>query len=258
MKQKATSNQETFEIGKKEKVAIVGYAPTSRGKAPFTDPEFEIWGVNELYLLIPKDEEGAPRLDVLFEIHDYQWLTQKERNPNHLKWLQENQKIPVFMVSHYDDIPMSFPYPKDEIVAEFGTYFTNSISWMIALAVKVGFKEIHIYGVDMATDTEYGGQRPSVEFFLGVAYGRGVKIFIPPQCDLLKCLHLYGFEDDMTTQVALKIKARKEWLANQAAQHEHNKTQAALAEAHMKGALEDAAYWEKSWLYPTDLRNEGG
>jgi hypothetical protein len=102
---------------------------------------------------------------------------------------------PVYMQQHWDIIPKSIPYPLEEITKSFGRYFTNSVSYMIALAIKQGYKEIGCWGVDMATASEYGPQRPSCEFFLGIAAGLGIKITIPDQADLLKTRFLYGFEE---------------------------------------------------------------
>jgi hypothetical protein len=42
-------------------------------------------------------------------------------------------------------------------------------------------------------NSEYGPQRPSCEYFLGIAVGLGIKIVIPKQMDLLKTKFLYGF-----------------------------------------------------------------
>ncbi len=58
---------------------------------------------------------------------------------------------PVYMQQHWDIVPKSVPYPLQDILSSFGRYFTNSVSYMIALAIKVGAKEIGCWGVDMAT-----------------------------------------------------------------------------------------------------------
>lgn len=105
---------------------------------------------------------------------------------------------PVWMQRKWEDIPKSEAYPLERVIKTFGTYFTNSVSYMIAMAIlqiKEGnYKgEIGLYGVDMATKSEYGPQRPSCEFFLGIAVGLGITITIPPQADLLKTRFLYGF-----------------------------------------------------------------
>jgi hypothetical protein len=226
------------EQNRKWKVAICGYAPSSRDLAPYDDDSYEIWGVNELYML-------NKRIDVLFEMHHYKFLTAKERNPNHLKWLQ-NAKIPIIMLQHYNDIPTSVPYPLGEIEKKFGTYWTNSISYMIALAVHLNFKQIDIYGIDMATQNqnngEYSMQRPSVEYFIGVAQGAGIKVVIPPQCDLLKTQFRYGYDQEMITAWNLKMIARKKELAQRKQGYQKAAENQIAAMHQMMGAIDNMNY----------------
>jgi len=173
----------------KDKIAIVGFGP-SREKCPFDDDTFEIWGMNEIY-------EKVPRLDILFELHDKRHMVESFRNTSHWEWLQSSP-IPIYMVKRFDDIPASVLYPFHEIVAEFGTYLTCQISEMVALAIYLNKKEIHLYGIDLfkgrGFGTEYTKQKASVEYFLGLAVGRGIKVYIPRESTLLKCSHVYGLE----------------------------------------------------------------
>ena len=62
------------------------------------------------------------------------------------------------------DIPESVPFPKEEMMKKYAIhmpngetrqYFTNSISWMTALAIEEGYTEIHYYGVHMCSVSEY-------------------------------------------------------------------------------------------------------
>ena len=144
------------EIKKKTKVAIVGFTGT-REQAPYNDPEFEIWTVNNLYRFVP-------RQDRIFELHTREQIAADLTHGVDGKTYVEEMaamKIPVYMQERYPDIPSSVKYPLDKMIEEFGiersninhkpdAYFTNSISFMIALAIYEGFKEIHVYGVDMA------------------------------------------------------------------------------------------------------------
>lgn len=225
----------------KKKIAIVGFAPSSINKAPYGDKSFEIWGVNELYKIVP-------RVDVLFELHDREFLASKDRNPQHLEWLRK-AKIPIFMQEHYEDIPQSIPYPKDAITKDFGRYFTNSISWMLALAIATGTEEIQLYGVDMATNEEYQHQRPSVEYFIGFARGRGIKVYIPSECDMLKCFYLYGYEDSQATQAMLKMKARVIELQQRIQGYQGESLAKRDAMNQMIGAADDVRYWQRCWSY---------
>jgi len=232
-------------VKQKKKVAIVGYAPSSRMLAPFDDEEFEIWGVNELYKIVP-------RVDVLFELHDRKWFRSKARNPKHLEWLQKS-KIPVITLEKFPDMPMSVRFPIEAVrkfLSPYDGYFTNSISYMIALAMLFDYDEIHIYGVDMATDEEYQSQRPSVEFYCGIAAGiykatGKCFLYVPPECDLMKTMYQYGYDDDKITSAKKKIEARKAELG--ARINEFN-NQARIAEGNlnvMRGAMDNTIYFER-------------
>ena len=189
------------EIKKRTKVAIVGFTGT-REQAPYDDPEFEIWTVNNLYRFVP-------RQDRIFELHTREQIAADLTHGVDGKTYVEEMaamKIPVYMQERYPDIPSSVKYPLDKMIEEFGiprsnvnhkpdAYFTNSISFMIALAIYEGFKEIHVYGVDLAIGVEYIEQRPSCEYYLGIAKGRGIKLFLPIESDLLKTRFIYGYDE---------------------------------------------------------------
>jgi hypothetical protein len=190
---------------KKKKVAIVGFAPHYE-KAPFDDPEFEIWTVNNLH-------EYVPRQDRIFQLHqEKEWLNFPEVHlldgKKHFEWLK-TCGIPVYMVRDFPEIPTCVVYPLEKMKEEFyvqrtdnsglrDSYFTNTISFALALAISEGFKEIHVYGVDMSVNEEYKMQKASCEYFLGIAQGRGIDVRLPPESDLLKARFVYGFEEEHT------------------------------------------------------------
>lgn len=79
----------------------------------------------------------------------------------------------------YAEIPKSEAFPIHEAVKEFGIpYFTNTICYMIAYAVLKGAKEIDIFGVNQAGSHEYLEEKGGVEYWIGVAVGRGIKVTI--------------------------------------------------------------------------------
>ena len=68
-------------------------------------------------------------------------------------------------------------YPIDDIIRFFGTdYFSNTVDYALALAIYRNFAEIGLYGVNMSNNTEYAYQKPGVEFWIGQAMGRGIKV----------------------------------------------------------------------------------
>jgi hypothetical protein len=190
----------------RDKVCIVGFAGSTRDQFPKDDPTMEIWGMNRLF-----DVPGVAlqHFTRWFQIHPRRWWDTEKRQKE-VAWLR-NLKIPVYLHEHYDDIPTSMAFPRADVEAAFNRYLpsipgsdairndgrpyhTTSVTWMIALALLEGFKEIHIYGVDMVTDEEYGYQRPACEFWLGLAAGLGVKTVIPADSALCTMEWLYGWE----------------------------------------------------------------
>ena len=139
----------------RKKVAIVGFAPSSMQdvRVFFGDPAWEIWSINQLYIAFPAIAEHTTRW---FQIHPRQEYDMAVRDLKHHQWMAEQKNFPIYMQEKEPDIPMAIPFPKDEILTAFPRkYFTNSISWEIALAILEGFEEIHVYGIDMSQDQEY-------------------------------------------------------------------------------------------------------
>ena len=240
-----------IQIGKKPKVCIVGFAP-GKENAPYDDPDFEIWGCNEMHM-----SEEVKRIDVLFELHDLEWIKEGKRWKEHYPWLRNNKKIPVIMQKAFDDIPMSVAYPWKEIEEKFGRYLTNTVAEQIALALLIGVKEIHLYGVNMATDTEFGSQKPSCEYFIGLARGMGVKVYVPPESDLLKSFYIYGKEDGQLSFMSTRLGA---FMAEQDSkvgffQNRISNDNAAMHQAI--GAKNAAAYIDKSFVFPSNNFDKG-
>lgn len=207
-------SEQTNNVERKKKVAIVGFAPSWK-EAPFENEEFEIWTLNEFYMMVEQnpDMKEKTRVDRWFEIHS---LERPPKNkPEHLEFLK-NLTIPLYTLKDYDFLPNAVSFPFDGICEWFKLrghigyrYFTNSISWMLGFAITEGFEEIHIYGVDMAMDKdangndEYGFQKPSCEYFLGVAE-KYAKVYIPESSDLLMCTVRYAVDSDNERYVYLK------------------------------------------------------
>lgn len=194
------------------KVAIVGFAD-SYAKAPFDDPSVEIHGINELHKYLP-------RWDRWYELHSREaFEVLGDRNQEaHVAWLQSHPGVgqpghkPIYMREIFADIPAGIRLPLEELSDRFFTrfgerpYFTSSIGYMLAMAIAEGRNErfepidddavgwIGLYGIDLASDTEYGEQRPNAEYFIGLARGLGIEVVIAEGSALLKADHLYGFE----------------------------------------------------------------
>ena len=247
---------------KKKKVCIVGFAPDSRElcREHFQDEDMDIWALNELYMEMP---DLAERADAWFQIHGFEPHTVRDKDHPERLQLMASHGVDVYMWKKHRVVKDAVEYPRLEILKEFDPYgegmaperveqrerqyFTNSVSWMIALAVSKGYKEIYIYGVNMAQDQEYQHQRPSCEFFIGWGRGKGLKFYLPIQSDLLMAWGMYGWDEG--TAFYQKMLKRQEELtqrvnqvANQRVQHQNEVNNLNNQEHQLRGALEDTSY----------------
>lgn len=242
------------------KIAIIGKAPSSFALAPYGDPAWEVWILNTL-----GHANEVPRWDRQFEIHDLE-LTKDKAYGDYYQWLTR-QTRPVYT---RDAPPAEFKngvqYPLGPILERFGAlagkrYLTNTVSLMVALAIfehesGAPVSDIGLWGVDMAQHSlaasgnagwfasEYARQRPSVEYWLGVAEGKGIAVTVPSQSDILKSACIYGYH---TTDALKKFQARKAELA-QRIQHAQAIEQQKHDEAiFLSGAAEGMNY-DLQWL----------
>lgn len=247
-----------------DKVAIVGFAPSSMSLAPFADETWEIWTLNNIYASMQ-----IPRWDRWFEMHqgfrdyppyhdvrmDAGAIVRGDARPatgvkiEHIEWLKgQTTERPIYTLKDEPDIQAAVKYPLDEVLKwcekeKISPYFSNSISYMIALAIMDGYKLIGVWGVDMAASGEYSIERPSVEYWLGVAE-KYATVYLPKECELLKS-RLYGYESDK--EFVIKAKTRYAELMNN-----HNKAveqaKAAMDAAnYFRGAAEDCQYFITNW-----------
>jgi hypothetical protein len=401
-------NRQAERAKKRKKVALLGTVP-HKLLAPFGDPEFEIWAIAHACLGDP-----LPRVDRIFEIHKWDEVVKWGSLGAFEMW----PAAPKYLIEARPDVLNSVAFPFDELAAKFNIFddrkeplMTNSISWMMALAMDEGFEEIHIYGVnmshhcvapetmvlmkdltykmagdisiddeivafdehnadknnerkfrnakvEMATrlkepcykltfedgteiicsakhrwlvgceklywletekliakgdyvdgrcshvvkpfdkwntergyeagylaaslgrftgskvalvkkeflgerevialktttgtfiaegfashNSEYGTQKPSCEYYLGLAKGRGIKIYVPKESDLCKSYFLYGKDEEHQTEIMVKLTERMNWLQNQLNGFMAQRGQVEQAIQQHIGAIEDVKFW---------------
>lgn len=201
---------------KHRRIAIVGRAPSSMMLAPFGDPNWEIWSLSNAAAC---GQIPDKHWHVWFEVHDLDEGFQ--RWPQQYKdWLQVDHGKPLYIQKPHPLIPHGIIFPWEKMFSEFGYYFNNSVSEMMAVALLEGATELALYGVDMAQSDqalhngngEYQHQRPSCEYMLGVARARlgKDKVYIPPESDLLKCNRVYAFPGEAGENVRKAIARKKE------------------------------------------------
>jgi hypothetical protein len=116
----------------------------------------------------------------------------------------------VYTAREYDRYPATTAYPLEWVIQETGSsYLTNSVPYMLALAVALRVERVGIYGADYA----YGQNRVErgracLEFWCGFAKARGIEVYVPPASSLLEGgrAPVYGYwSEDVTVGPDLSV-----------------------------------------------------
>jgi len=179
------SDETTTEEKKPRKIAIVGTSRTTMHLAPFDDPSWEIWTLGIGY-------KKCPRTDRHFELHcmdtgEARW------SDEYVAWLKSTD-IPCVVQRLTPRCPAGREYPLDQVCETFGNYWTCSIALMIGAAMLEQPEEIGLWGADLAQDSEYAEQRPSVEYAVGLARGLGILVTIPTTSDICQSAGIYAYQ----------------------------------------------------------------
>ena len=168
----------------------------------------EIWTMNHHLYLDEQEPEALrnlPRgITRLFEVHKKDWFLRKEipAAEKYWEWLQQPHPFPIYTIEPIPEIPAAVDYPREALRILFEhlwrgdkqqEYYSSSVAMMFALAIYEGFDRIELYGIEMATGTEYADQRPGGEYWIGYANGRGIDVILHPRCHLCDAV-VYGYE----------------------------------------------------------------
>lgn len=200
-----------------QRVAIIGLGPSARsylelikrggGRHVLFD---EVWTINALGDVFVCDR--------IFHMDDVriQEIRAAARPDSNiaamLKWLK-NHRGPVFTSRPHEDYPGLEAFPLEQVINSTRfAYFNSTAAYAVAYAVHLrittgAVRELMVFGNDFtypnAHDAEKG--RACVEFWLGQAAARGIKLKMPRDTSLMDACHsqqerIYGYD---TLDVAL-------------------------------------------------------
>ena len=138
-------------------------------------------------------------MDRHFEMHDLSLLTSEysRRSRDYFDRLAECETLYM-----QEDFGNAKRYPFDDVANTTGDYWNSSIAYILAMAIHEGAEEIGVWGVDMKDSEEYGYQKPNMEYLIGLARGKGIKVYIhesSPLCKFnTKGIKFYDFEPNYT------------------------------------------------------------
>lgn len=140
----------------------------------------ELWGINSAGYSF--------RCDKVFSLHD---------SFDHMPegYLRDLPEVPLVTLKKVEGVNWE-EYPLQEVLKRFKTtYFNNSISYMIALAILRGAEDIWLYGTDFnyhGDDEDDERNRHCVRYWIGRAEEAGARIHLPV-CSKLAERGFYGF-----------------------------------------------------------------
>lgn len=158
----------------------------------------ETWAINAM--------GGVIQHDLLFHMDDCKVQESRaESNPDGniaglMKWLKKHPRF--FTSKSYDDYPGAIEYPLQDVINNVGvSYFNNTVSYAVAMAMHIGVKRISLYGVDFSYVNQAKAERgrACVEFLLGVASAQGIDIQMASDTTLMDaCIDIdhkfYGYD----------------------------------------------------------------
>jgi len=178
-------------------MAILGFAPATRDLAPWNNPKIDLFGMNEetKFSWWKQDED---KIQGWFQFHSRESFMRPDNHndPHHADWLRKKHPYPIFMQEVHEDIPSSIRFPIEDVRKEFGTYWRSSIAYVIAWAYLQGYKRIELYGFEMASDSEYWGQRANTCYIIAKAMAKGMDVYVPPTSKLLTGIR-YAYENNL-------------------------------------------------------------
>lgn len=241
-----------------ERVAIIGLGSTVHqwlhvtrclgNTAKLAD---EVWGINALGDIL--------RCDRIFHMDDVRIQhIRAEADPNSniaamLEWMRKPRGIPIYTSRPHPDYPDLVGYPLAPVLNAVGghRYFNGTAAYAIAYAIYIGVKEIQCWGVDFTFENAHRAEkgRACVEFWLGVAAAKGIKLAMPGQTPLMDgCVpdneRLYGY-DTLSLSISgaegdevVSFAEREQLPTAQEVEHryDHNRHPNALVEAEMEAS----------------------
>lgn len=147
--------------------------------APFDNLRVDIWTTGSV-------SKSIPRVDEIFDIHGKETIQSPEMLNAHgcVVWMQEVN----------ENVYYSQRFPIHDLERKYGKVFTCSMSMMLAYAYMRGYRNITLYGVDMALSDEYEKFRANFLYLLGLGRGEGRNVKISSGSLLMKDALTYSYD----------------------------------------------------------------
>jgi len=159
----------------------------------------ETWAINAL--------GDVFACDIIFHMDDIriQEIRAKAKPQSNIAamvdWIKRSP-VPIVTSRSHEAYPALVEFPLEDVLNDLGhDYFNNTAAYAVAFAIHTGATTISLFGMDYTYpnvhDAEKG--RACVEFWLGQAHAKGIKINLPKTTTLMDSMYprasrLYGYD----------------------------------------------------------------
>jgi hypothetical protein len=187
-----------------KKCAIIGGKIGKSADDIFAYPDdVEIWAINGI------GRNWLPRIDRWFNLHIYERLVAYGYDCRiDRDWSREHPNVPIYVL---DAWPKKYSLSKQVILPRASmnrlknarvNYHCGSFDWLIHFAIFFGIRIIYAHGVGLCLEAgEPLSARACLEYWVGQAEARGIKVIFSHDCDVMHFYHLvksdliYGVDD---------------------------------------------------------------
>ena len=123
-------------------------------------------------------------VDLAIDMNDYRcnrWGEYESIEAALARKMASDRGVPYYCMDAgwHPECDAAVSYPRARIFWRFCTdYFGSTTDYAIALAIDSGAEEINLWGLNVLHWSEYAKQKPSMEFWLGVAKGAGIVVHV--------------------------------------------------------------------------------
>lgn len=166
------------------------------GRHAFCD---EVWSINSLGDVI--------QCDKIFHMDDVRVqeiraaAEPKSNIAQMLKWMRKHPGPIITSRAGHPDYPGLVEFPLQDVLNHLGyAYFNSTAAYAVAYAIHVGATKISFFGCDFTYANSHIAEkgRACVEFWLGVAAARGIKLAMSEKTTLMDTIdgtqRLYGYD----------------------------------------------------------------
>jgi hypothetical protein len=164
----------------------------------------EVWGINVMGDLL--------QCDRVFLMDHIQNFKTDGNIPEHLQHGYDDFlrrcRVPVYTSEANSDYPCTVDFPLEEVINDLKfSYLNNTVAYAIGYAIYLGVKDLYLFGCDYNYNNGIDGCEPGracVEFLLGIAASRGIKLHVAESSSLLDtdlANTLYGYPYEVSVSV---------------------------------------------------------